>query len=1161
MSKNVDRRIIQDEPSDKDLFNGGGHERTAHSLSKAIVRFDSGDSAIGLEGSWGSGKSSVVEMAARKLTEKNGKGKKTYNFFTFDIWKSQGSDFRRSFLEHFLNWAQLTFPKKRHELAAIEAQIQGKTREIQTNNQPILDWYGIVVLVFLPFLPLYYFWAKTVFDRAAKAGSTGDFLVSAPFLLLLAFVIATLALASWKYWSGRAKEPKADFKAVISRLLLISSRQHQDHKVVQKVREIDPNDYEFHSTLREILGVVQSEDERVVVVLDNIDRLPRKEIKEYWALVRSIFARAHGEIIQGKHTEITAIVPYDRKLIEASVTTDEDEETGQNDLSSLASRELFSKTFAEILSVSPPVLSNAREFFADKLEEALPKQVSADDRFRTYRIFCELLKTQGGTTTPRNIVSFVNNLSGLYELHDGKFRLPTVAAYIAHQDRIRDKPSVLNEEAGLDARISALAGDSKLTRNLAAMVFNVEENLAFQILLDDEIAEAMLSPSSDSILALSSAPGFDDRVDDVVQANVDEWRSTGDFGAAVRNISELLGSYEGEARNHLASTVLRGFSKVDTLPIKGEGYVEYLPIFSLATDSQLPETVDHFVTAVLSGVDQQEKHSFQDGKDLSSFLAAISETLEAQGGTEALTVALGKRTPPTAPEYMFGVGATIAAAGFDLSSFSSAEIHLPEDSKYLEEEFVKYPELAIPALEQFTSNGLLSDEELLSISNAALSTLKTDEVAQKNASVLLEIVAMAWRSVDRKRRTEILLENAMTEGQFFRNIGDGSTVESQTAQANLLFLAQKQLGTSLANPTKLNPNGSRAPDPSDGFNHFQALLDGSGELLDSQVKLVARTAIAATSATHWIEYGKANRKHSAVEQIVVEMFSCDTPPFLTLSGVTSHFPYLRDLLEEGVLVGALEKYAPRMKAAEIKKLTLDDIPRGFLSLTHATGGQWNTLHEHIDHLLGAVDQGAWQGHVEAMDHTAVMLLEKLDASGCQLNAGVFRKPYTNVVKRVLSGESEIEAADGALDTLLLALDKNYHEDVWRSLREGISNVSAPSLGRAMVLCPELISNVAQRGERIMRAEKDNVLRHLLVPALEGRHDDALRIFVGMGYSKLKDFQNAAQDSTTTMVEGAWKNFSDADVDRSLKRDLGEVLLGKRKAKSILDPSFWFSSST
>ena len=63
-------------------------------------------------------------------------------------------------------------------------------------------------------------------------------------------MVATLALAGWKFRSAQAKGPGDDFKAVISRLLLISSRQHQDHKVVQKVREIDPNDYEFHSTLR-----------------------------------------------------------------------------------------------------------------------------------------------------------------------------------------------------------------------------------------------------------------------------------------------------------------------------------------------------------------------------------------------------------------------------------------------------------------------------------------------------------------------------------------------------------------------------------------------------------------------------------------------------------------------------------------------------------------------------------------------------------------------------------------------------------------------------------------------------------------------------------------------------------------------------------------------
>lgn len=108
----------------------------------------------------------------------------------------------------------------------------------------------------------------------------------------------------------------------------------------------------------------------------------------------------------------------------------------------------------------------------------------------------------------------------------------------------------------------------------------------------------------------------------------------------------------------------------------------------------------------------------------------------------------------------------------------------------------------------------------------------------------------------------------------------------------------------------------------------------------------------------------------------------------------------------------------------------------------------------------------------------------------------------------------------------------------------------------MTVCPELMSDVAQNGGSISKSEKDNVLRNLLIPALESQNSKALRIFSSMTYSKLKAFQDAAQDSTKKALEAAWKSYSDADVDRDLKRDLSEALFGKRKAKSILDPSFW-----
>ncbi|WP_298814797.1 P-loop NTPase fold protein [uncultured Roseibium sp.] len=1166
MSKKVVRKIIQDEPTKTDLFHGGGHERTAHSLSRAIVKFDDGDRAIGLDGSWGSGKSSVVEMAARKLKEKNGKGKKTYHFFTFDIWKSQGSGFRRSYLEHFITWAKQTFPKRRAHLEKIENQIQGKTKEIETNNQPILDWYGICVVVFLPFLPIYYFWAKKVFDEAVGADKARDFLTSAPFLLLIFFVAATFLRAWWLFNYSTERSRYQNFKSAISRLLLISSRQLQDQKVVQRVREIDPNDYEFHSTLREILNVVQTDTDRVVVVLDNIDRLPRKEIKEYWALVRSIFSRTQGETSSGKNADITAIVPYDRILIEANVNEDDEVTETDSELTNLASRELFSKTFDEILIVAPPVLSNAREFFADKLEEALPKQVSTDDRFRTYRIFCELLSADGGVTTPRQIVSFVNDLSSLYELQDGKFELPTVAAFIAHQDSLTDNPSILNNEGGLNAKIASLTANPKLVEHLAAMVFNVDEDLAFQILLDDEIASAFVADNAEDLVNISSAPGFDYRVDDVLQDNIDEWRSTGDLKRAIGNASELLVSYTGDAKDYITRAILDGFKKVESISVEEEEHLAYMPVFKLAANGSLNSIVKHYTKAAMESVNAQDSPSYSTGMNVSKFLTVSDGALADHNGHEALQNSLRGQKIPMSPDFVFGLSATIAESGFKLADFGTAIVPKTNTSRtfasmfggdadpgYFETEFPKYPTQALKTLIQFKECKLLTNDEWISLANACLSECKDEELDEGKAKQLLKIVAQTWQHVVEKKRSEIELDEALKEGAFFRNLDD----DGEEAQALLLFLCREKLGETLPNPTELQANGARATDSSDAFVEFNDILEGNADITPSQASLIAVRAIDSFTASGWMGFGGQNPEHKAVRTIVENMFEQDSPPYLKLRYFWEQFSYIRSVVLTETLPDVLKKYAGRVTEDDISKLKISDVPSGFLEATHELcDGHWDTFHSKVDELLHGIDASAWPEHIKAMDATVDVLVEKLGSSGCKLDGGIFRAPYIEVVKGVLAGQTELEASDGALDKLLTAIDDKYHEEIWRTLRETISGVTGNSLANAMILCPKLMSDVAQNGSSISKSEKDNVLRNLLIPALEGRNTRALRIFVEMAYARLKNFQVAAQDGTNKALEAAWNSYSDADVDRDLKRDLSEALFGKRKAKSILDPSLW-----
>ena len=63
--------FIDDLPVESDEFEGGSHARVAAAIVDTIKANDGGR-AIGLEGTWGSGKSSVIEIASNQLAKEKG---------------------------------------------------------------------------------------------------------------------------------------------------------------------------------------------------------------------------------------------------------------------------------------------------------------------------------------------------------------------------------------------------------------------------------------------------------------------------------------------------------------------------------------------------------------------------------------------------------------------------------------------------------------------------------------------------------------------------------------------------------------------------------------------------------------------------------------------------------------------------------------------------------------------------------------------------------------------------------------------------------------------------------------------------------------------------------------------------------------------------------
>jgi predicted KAP-like P-loop ATPase len=91
---NKDVVLLDDLPAKVDAF--GAHARIAQSI-RELIATEPGGKAIALVGSWGGGKSTVINLL-RAGEESKADG---LAVFVFDAWVHEGDPLRRTFLEKF----------------------------------------------------------------------------------------------------------------------------------------------------------------------------------------------------------------------------------------------------------------------------------------------------------------------------------------------------------------------------------------------------------------------------------------------------------------------------------------------------------------------------------------------------------------------------------------------------------------------------------------------------------------------------------------------------------------------------------------------------------------------------------------------------------------------------------------------------------------------------------------------------------------------------------------------------------------------------------------------------------------------------------------------------------------------------------------------------
>ncbi|MFQ2510582.1 P-loop NTPase fold protein [Aeromonas caviae] len=487
MNNNIKFNIEQ--PSNEDLFTGNGHLSSALAI-KNTIEHQAEINIIGLEGELGAGKSSIIKMLESELDER-------YKFIYFDISTyyhgSLKSEFIKFFSKELLN--SFTGIANKESVDSATNRALGKTFVYKKETQSNINWFVFIFALSIIFSVRYFNDALNIFaSTLTSLFSDKPYNPSVNSTVTFFLGISPLLTLCFNYFNNIKRLKNGTPPNLIGDLL---KRNGSDTITETLLINKEVGGYELKEAFEQMLKEIP-ENNVVILVLDNIDRIEKDKLGEIWSDI-DIFSNAGSD-------NFKIILPFSEKHVSQALNPDDPNE----------GKEYISKKLPVVFKAPPVVTANWRELFETYWDESLPNFNGMEQSQNLIGIW----RNHTTQVTPRFIKKHINDIASIVSCNPHITNAAFCSAYILacknNSIDIADFLSSQVQENDITKRIIAthrildkLDPKDAWVTGVTCIHYQTNADIARSELLDEPIRNAFLNNNSTEVINLSNIYGYD----------------------------------------------------------------------------------------------------------------------------------------------------------------------------------------------------------------------------------------------------------------------------------------------------------------------------------------------------------------------------------------------------------------------------------------------------------------------------------------------------------------------------------------------------------------------------------------------------------------------------------------------------------------------------